>query len=182
MSSPAWSKVMGNSPSSGSQAATNSYSAPTSYTPPAQTQTPPQTPPATSFTTPPVSTTPTFGGLLGQAVNQQNSPQNQTANASATNLQGLGASNPGTSGPAYDAYQKAIADEQNLKSGIAKEYGNIESQPIPLEFQQGREQVAARQNASLIDAAQNATNEKAAALGYGITGNQAQQSANTSRR
>ncbi len=181
LSSPAWNSIMGNSvPPSNSTAATNSTST-SSYAPISQPPTA-QIPPVSPTTTPPTSTTgqpPTFPGLLTQAVNQQNSPYNTIARNSATTLQGLGTSNPGTSGPAYDAYQTAIQNEQNLKSGIAKEYGTIESQPIPLEFQQGREQVAARQNASLIDAAQQATNEKAAALGYGIQGNQAQQSAET---
>lgn len=120
---------------------------------------------------------PTYSGLVGQLADQGGSQNNKIAQGSATALQGLGENNQGTSGPAYEAYQKAIADEQALKSGIAKSYGDIESQPIPLNFQQGREQVLARQNASLIDAAQNATSEKAAALGFGIQGNQAQQGA-----
>lgn len=135
------------------------------------------TTPIKGLVNPATPPTPTYSGLVGSLATQQNSPNNQLATQSATSLQGLGATNQGNSGPAYDAYQAAIKSEQDLKSGIAKSYGNIESQAIPLEFQQGREQVLARQNASLIDAAQNATSEKAAALGYSIQGNQAQQGA-----
>lgn len=77
-------------------------------------------------------------------------------------------SNPLESGGAYDTYSKAIAAQNALKQGIASSYANVEQNPIPLEFQQGREQVMSRQYASQLDAAQQAVNQAQQALGYGI--------------
>lgn len=116
-----------------------------------------------------------FNGLLGAAVNQQNSPNNQAAQASIQGLQGTAQNNPATSGPAYTDYQDKIQQLKDLKSQEAAQFGSIESQPIPLEFQQGREQILARQYASQNDAAQNAVNQAQTAVGLGIQGTTAQQ-------
>ena len=112
----------------------------------------------------------TYPGLVSALGNQQNSPQNQQSAQSTNALNTLSQTNPGTSGVAFDAYTKAVSDQQKLKSGIAQQYGNIESTPIPLEFQQGRQQVLARQYASQLDAAQQAVNQQQAAIGYQIQG------------
>lgn len=47
-----------------------------------------------------------------------------------------------------DILERRIAEQQKLKSDIATAFGNVESQAIPLEFQQGRGQVLARQFAA----------------------------------
>lgn len=115
---------------------------------------------------------PEFVKALGD---QGGSQYNQTVQNSAHSLQDISQTNPGNSGPAYDDYQEAIKNLNDLKAKIAGQTGGIESQPISMQFQQGKEQALARQNASLIDAAQQAVNEKAAALGYQISGTQTQQ-------
>lgn len=114
-------------------------------------------------------------GLLQSLVQtgQQGSPNAQTAQQG---LIGTAQNNPGNSGRAYDDYQQAINNQNALRSGIAQRYGNIENTAIPLEFQQGREQVLARQYASQLDAAQQAVNEKQQAISQQIQGTQTQQS------
>lgn len=133
----------------------------------------PSTAPSTSTDTPP-ETSP-FVKSVNSLENQGNSQYNKTAQDSATALQDLSKTNPGNSGPANDEYQSAVKDLSDLKATIAKQSGGIESQPISAQFQQGKEQALARQNASLLDAAQQKVNEKAAALGYQIQGTQTQQ-------
>lgn len=124
--------------------------------------------------------TPTFSGLLTSLSNQGGSQYNKTAQDAATSLQDISKTNPGNSGPAYEDYQKSLEDLNNLQAEIAKQSAGIESQPISMQFQQGKEQILARQNAALLDAAQQKVNEKAAALGYQVSGTQAQQSGLTS--
>lgn len=102
----------------------------------------------------------------------QGSPATNTA---TTGLLNTAQTNPGTSGQAYDDYQKAVNELNTLKQQIAQQQGGIESQAIPLEFQQGREQVLNRQYASMLDAAQQKVNQAQAALGYQISGVQTQQ-------
>jgi len=63
----------------------------------------------------------------------------------------------------------AIEKQRKLESDIAAQYGNIESQAIPLNFQQGREQALARQYASQESAAQGAVTAAQTALGQGVT-------------
>ncbi len=120
--------------------------------------------------------TPTFSGLVGNLANQQGSPYNQNAAAAISGLQGTAQTNPGTSGRAYEDYQRKVDEQQRLKSGIAGQYGAIESQAIPLEFQQGREQALSRQYASQLDAAQQAVNQAQQGIGYQLTGAGLQQS------
>lgn len=117
----------------------------------------------------------TYPGLISQLANT-NTPANNMALSSAGALQNLAGQNPATSGPAFEAYTKAIADQNALKQGIAKQYALNESNAIPLEFQQGRGQVMGRQYASQLDAAQQAVNQQQAGLGYQISGQQTQNS------
>lgn len=129
--------------------------------------------PATSSQSP--STT--YGGLVGNLVQntQPTAPFNSLANSSIAGLQGTAAQNPATSGQAYTDYNTAVKNLQDLKAGQAAQYGSIESQPIPLEFQQGREQALARQYASQDDAAQQAVNQQQQQIANQIAGTQTQQ-------
>jgi hypothetical protein len=117
-----------------------------------------------------------YGQLITGLANQGNSQNNQTAQTSEKSLQDVSSQNLGTSGPAYNEYQSAQNALKDLQNSIATQTGSIESQPISMQFQQGKEQALARQNASLIDAAQQRAAAAASALGYGISGQQAQQS------
>jgi hypothetical protein len=119
---------------------------------------------------------PSFSGLVGNMVNQQNSPYNTAARNSIAGLAGTAQTNPGTSGKAYDDYNTAVKNLQDLKSGIAATQGGIESQAIPLEFQQGREQALNRQYASQLDAGQQAVNQYQQQIQNQIAGTQTQQS------
>lgn len=117
-----------------------------------------------------------YGGLIGQLISQNNSPNAQAARAAAGGLFTTAQNNQGTSGPAYQDYQNKVNELQNLKSGIASKYGSIESQPIPLEFQQGREQALGRQYASQLQAGQEAVNQAQQGVGFQLTGAGLQQS------
>lgn len=119
---------------------------------------------------------PTYSGLITNLANQQNSPYNQSNQQSIGLLQGLSKDNPATSGPAFDAYTEAVKAQQKLQSDIAQQYGKIEGDAIPLEFQQGREQALARQYASQLAAAQGAVQQQQAAIGQQIQGLGQQQS------
>lgn len=99
----------------------------------------------------------TFSGLIGGLADQPQSPYNKLATDSAQRLQ------TGT-GEAYDAYERAVEAQRKLKSDIAGQYGAIESQAIPLEFQQGRSQALARQYASQLEAAQGAVGQQQQAI------------------
>lgn len=103
--------------------------------------------------------------LVGTA--QAGSPIAQTAQ---TGLLGMAQTNAGTSGQAYQDYQTAVNELNTLKQNIAQETGNIESNPIPLEFQQGRKQILQSKSAALLDAAQQKVNQAQAAIGYQLTG------------
>lgn len=74
-------------------------------------------------------------------------------------------------------YKGAVGNLADFNKNLATAYGNIESQPIPLEFQQGREQVLARQAASQQAALQGAVNQQQAALGFANTQQGQQQGA-----
>lgn len=119
--------------------------------------------------------TSSFKGIVGNLVNKSISGAPVVPQATQGLLNNA-QSNPLESGQAYTNYNTAVENQKNLKSGIAQQYGNIESQPIPLEFQQGREQALARQYASQLDAGQQAINQAQTGLGYGIQEQQAQQS------
>lgn len=69
---------------------------------------------------------------------------------------------------ALPAYNQAVNNLSNFNQNLAKANAGIESQPIPLEFQQGREQVLARQAASQQAALQGAIQQQQQALGYGL--------------
>lgn len=90
-----------------------------------------------------------YGGLIAALANQSQGPN-----------------------PAYQAalpaYNSAVQQLSDFNQNLAKQYGNIESNPIPLEFQQGREQVLARQAASQEAALQGAVQQQQTALGLGL--------------
>lgn len=123
--------------------------------------------------------TPTYSGLVGSLANNS-LRQSPVAAQGAAGLINNAQTNYGTAGPAYQDYQTKVGELQKLKSGIAQQYGNIESQAIPLEFQQGREQALSRQYASQLDAGQQAVNQAQQAIGYQLTGNSQQQAGLTS--
>lgn len=114
------------------------------------------------------------GGILSSLVDTSNEGSD-FVDKSAEGLFGISQSNPGTSGKAYDDYQKAVNELSNLRGSIANATAANESNPIPLEFQQGRQQVMDKKNALLLDAAQQKTNEKQQAVQNQIAGAQAQQ-------
>lgn len=118
----------------------------------------------------------TYPGLVNTLANQQNTPNNQVATQSAQSLQSLAGNNPATSGPALEGYNKAVKDLADFDKQLAQKYGDMESSRIPLQFVQGREQVLAKQAASQRDALQQAVNQQQAAIGYGISGQQTQNS------
>jgi len=108
-------------------------------------------------------------GILGAGNNQNPAIQN-----AQTGLTGLAGTNPATSGPLVDNYNKAVQNLADLKSKMAEQFGNIETSVIPLEFQQGREQALNRQYAAQLDAAQQAVNQAQAAITQNIQGAQTQ--------
>ncbi len=110
-------------------------------------------------------------GLFGNVASSLANTSAASSPVSSQAQQGListAKTDPLTSGAAYDTYNQAVQNLSTLKQQIAAKYGGTESQPIPLEFQQGQEQVLARQYASQLDAAQQAVTQAQAALGYGI--------------
>lgn len=119
--------------------------------------------------------TQTFPGYITALGNQQESPYNKIATESANAITDLSKINSGTSGKAYEDYQKAIDDLANYKREVSQKLGANEMNPIPLEFIQGRGQVLSRQAAEQLNALEQAVAEKASALGYGIQGAQLQQ-------
>lgn len=138
--------------------------------------TPAPTPPPTSTATPspaqittqPATTTPTYSGLVGNLANTSTvgNPAvpgivNQITTASNTN--------PLTSGPLADNYNKALSAYNALKQNIAAQYGAIGSEAIPLGFQQGRAQVLAQQYAAQLDAAAQNVAAAQTAMSQGIT-------------
>lgn len=140
---------------------------------PTQPVTPTQTTPTPANQ--PTQTPTTFPGLLGAAVNQQNSPYNTSATAGIAGLQSTAQTNPGTSGQAYTDYQTAVQNLAGLKSRIAAETAGNSLDNVPLDVQLGRNQATQDQYASQLDAFQQAVNQTQAALGYQIQGVQTQQ-------
>ena len=69
---------------------------------------------------------------------------------------------------AMEGYQKAVENQQKLRSNIAGKIGDIESDNIPLEFQQGRAQAMSRQFSAQELAAQQAVTQQQQGLQYGI--------------
>lgn len=70
---------------------------------------------------------------------------------------------------AMGSYQKAVDNLSTFRKNLATAQGNIETTPIPLEFQQGRSQVLAKQAAGQEAALQSAVSEKANVLGAANT-------------
>lgn len=99
--------------------------------------------------------------------NQQNNSQPQNQPSQTPTYAGLIST---LLGQAQDtsAVDKANADLENLRKQYATATGNIESTPIPLEFQQGREQVLGRQFAPQEAAAQSALTNALTARGQSL--------------
>lgn len=74
-------------------------------------------------------------------------------------------------GMAVEEANKKLSD---FRTAVAKKYGDIESSPIPLEFQQGREQALARQFASQENALQQGVANALTEQGQQFTAAQAQ--------
>ena len=108
--------------------------------------------------------TPTNTGSQGQTGNTITPPQAptslspvspaETANATVGDTQGQGGvyqqlinQLAGFADKGQGAVQKARQDLLNFNNQLAAQYADIESRPIPLEFQQGRAQVLAKQAA-----------------------------------
>lgn len=124
--------------------------------------------------TPKVPTDISSGGILSSLVDTSNQGNN-FVNESAEGLYNLSQTNPGNSGQAYTDYQKSVDELNRLKGDIATATASNESNPIPLEFQQGRQQVMDKKGALLLDAAQQKVNQKQQAIQNQITGAQTQQ-------
>lgn len=102
----------------------------------------------------------------------------QGANTSQQASQGLMQTaqvNPATSGQAYTDYQTAIDELNNIKNEYANEIAKTSGTGIPLEFQQGRQQVINNLYLSKLAAAQEKVNQAQTAIGQQITGTQTQQ-------
>lgn len=92
-------------------------------------------------------------------------PATTPGNPYIAGLAGQNVSNNPEYNKELEAYNQAVQNLSQFKQGVAKEFGGIESQPIPLEFQQGREQVLSRQYAGQEAALQGAVNQQQTALG-----------------
>lgn len=75
------------------------------------------------------------------------------------------------------AYQDAVNAKQQFESNLADVYAANASNPIPLEFQQGRAQIIQQQNALKEAALQNAINQQQTSLGITQTSQQLAQGA-----
>ena len=122
----------------------------------------------------PSSSDTNYANLVKQ-LSQQNLSQNQDyqnavkgLNERITALSNFDPTNNAGYQQAQQAYQGAVENLAKFNQGYAKQIGGIESTPIPLEFQQGRQQVLARQASSEQQALQGAVNQQQAALGFGI--------------
>lgn len=134
------------------------------------------TPPTESTTIPP-STSPGAGQPVGGALGGTQAGTQDGVNGSTQaagqqnqgglygNLIGALAATPFTN----RNVQKATQDLADFQRGLAKTYAGIESTPIPLEFQQGREQVVGRQAASEQAALQSAVSNALQAQGQQIS-------------
>lgn len=133
-----------------------------------------------TITSPEATTTPikpidtTSKGLLTSLAETSKAGNQGTLQAQTGLLEGA-KQNLGTSGQAYNDYQTAIDELQNLKNKYAEATASIDSSGIPLEFQQGRKQVLYNQYASMLDAAQQKVNQAQNAINLQISGGQLQQ-------
>lgn len=127
-----------------------------------------------------VTQTPTPPTATQPAQNAQPSPYTANSGLYGQLITGI-ANRYGQASPEYKQAQQdlntSVQNRNQLQSDIAKQYGLVESQPIPLEFQQGREQVMARQYAGQLDAAQQAVTQAQSGLGYANTQQGLQQGA-----
>lgn len=116
----------------------------------------------------------TYPALVQSLANQQNTPANQSAMSAANAAGTLANNNPGTSGPAFDAYTQAVQNLNKIKAEQASQNAALEGSSLSAGYVGGREQVLQQKYASQLDAAQQAVNEQQAALGYQISGQQTQ--------
>lgn len=108
-----------------------------------------------------------FGEMNQQPVQATQSPQATPVQNSTPNQNTYGGlisllTSKATDTSNIDKANQALLD---LRKRYATEVGNIESQPIPLQFQQGRTQVLGRQFATQESAAQQALNNEITARG-----------------
>lgn len=120
--------------------------------------------------------TPTYPGLITNLANQQSSPYNQTVQKSTGMLQDISGQNPGTSGQAYNDYQNAIKELNDLQASLSEQKAGIKNRPQSMESITGELQVNQERNAALLNAAQQKVNQAASAIGYQIQGLGQQQS------
>lgn len=98
-------------------------------------------------------------GLYGQLINQMSETSRE---------------NPATTGPAMHNYQQAVQNVNALQDSYASEIGRIESLPIGVGDQTGREQVAQRLYSTKLANAQSAAQQAQQAIPYQIQGTQTQ--------
>lgn len=106
---------------------------------------------------------------LGNPINPPAPTSTSTTQPNPTDLTGVvsGLTNIGTNGS--QGYTDAINAQNQLKQGIAKEFGNIENGGyLPMDFVGGREQSLKNQYASQLDAAQQAVNQQQTQQGQQI--------------
>lgn len=99
------------------------------------------------------------GGSIGTPIQAPTQAPNITNPGLIGNLTTLAQQGTPEVITAQNNYQKAVQDLADFKKQLAAQYAGIESTPIPIEFQQGREQVIGRQNASVLDALQSAVTQ-----------------------
>lgn len=114
-----------------------------------------------------------YGNVAASLANtaQQGSPVASAA-IGATQTASQGAFDQGTTQEkqAFDFAQQYNKQLQDLRSGYANEFSNIQGSGIPLEFQQGREQVLQNQYANLVSGYGAALQGESTLAGIGQTG------------
>lgn len=133
------------------------------------------TPPVPQQTEPTQQTQKTdYPSLVQGLANQGNSPYNQRLTSATDAAGNLANTNPGNSGPAFDAYQKAINDLTQFKQSLQDKQTDIYNTPVALDVQVGREANLQNRNSAYLDLLQQKVNEAQAGLGYQISGQQTQ--------
>lgn len=137
----------------------------------------PQTPTTPSVA--PVAVNPnqpiTNAGLL-QSLANTSVAGSPVANVASQGLIGTAQTNAGISGKAYDDYQKAIDELNQLKADYAQNVQGIGSSGVGLGFATGQKANLANTYASMLDAAQQKVNQAQAAIGQQLQGVGVQQS------
>lgn len=114
-------------------------------------------------------------GLIKQEVTAATNTPEVTQKAE-TGLLNTASQNQGTSGVAYTDYQNAIKELADFKTQLASANAGLGMAGNSLQATTGEQQNLQTKNADILAALQNKVNEKAAAIGYQISGAQTQQS------